>query len=62
MDASTTRRLGRSDVEVSQIGFGGAPFGNMYEAFPDRQAHAAIDACYGAGIRLFDTALRLRRV
>lgn len=56
MDASTTRRLGRSEVEVSQIGFGGAPHGNMYEAFPDEQAWAAIRACRDAGIRLFDTA------
>lgn len=56
MEAGTTRRLGRTAIEVSQIGFGGAPFGNMYEAFPDAQADAAIRACLDAGIRLFDTA------
>lgn len=38
------------------MGFGGAPLGNMYQAFADEQALAAVRACSDAGIRLFDTA------
>ena len=56
MRADTARKLGRSDVEVSQIGFGGAPHGNMYQPFSDADACAAIRAGHDAGIRLFDTA------
>lgn len=56
MRADTVKSLGRSGLEVTRIGFGGAPHGNMYEAFPDEQALAAIRACHDAGMRLFDTA------
>jgi D-threo-aldose 1-dehydrogenase len=50
------RRLGKSGVEVTIMGFGGAPLGNMYRAFSDQQARATVEACYDAGIRYFDTA------
>lgn len=56
MEASATRRLGTSELEVTVLGFGGAPFGNMYEAFSDEQARLTVRACLDAGIRLFDTA------
>jgi D-threo-aldose 1-dehydrogenase len=56
MQVSGTRALGRSGVEVTIMGFGGAPLGNMYQAFSDQQARATVDACYDAGIRYFDTA------
>jgi D-threo-aldose 1-dehydrogenase len=56
MDPRTPRRLGKSGLEVTQMGFGGAPHGNMYEAFPDEQAWAAVRACHDANIRFFDTA------
>jgi D-threo-aldose 1-dehydrogenase len=48
--------LGRSGLEVTIMGFGGAPLGNMYQAFSDAQARATVEACYDAGIRYFDTA------
>jgi D-threo-aldose 1-dehydrogenase len=50
------RALGRSGVEVTIMGFGGAPLGNMYQAFSDAQARATVEACYDAGIRYFDSA------
>ncbi|HEX6142459.1 MAG TPA: aldo/keto reductase [Geminicoccaceae bacterium] len=56
MRADLTRRLGRTDLELTQLGFGGAPHGNMYAPFPDEVALAAIRACLDAGIRFFDTA------
>jgi D-threo-aldose 1-dehydrogenase len=56
MIPSETRVLGRSGLAVTQLGFGGAPLGNMYRAFSDAQADATVRAAYDAGIRLFDTA------
>ena len=56
MHVTDRRRLGKSGVEVTIMGFGGAPLGNMYQAFSDQQARATVDACYDAGIRYFDTA------
>jgi D-threo-aldose 1-dehydrogenase len=56
MQVSDKRALGKSGVEVTIMGFGGAPLGNMYEAFSDQQARATVEACYDAGIRYFDTA------
>ncbi len=56
MQASDTRVLGRSGLPVTVMGFGGAPLGNMYQAFSDADARATVQACYDAGIRYFDTA------
>jgi D-threo-aldose 1-dehydrogenase len=56
MRTDDTRVLGKAGVEVTIMGFGGAPLGNMYQAFSDAQARATVDACYEVGIRYFDTA------
>ena len=56
MKATDTRPLGRTGLPVSQIGFGAAPLGNLYESFPDRQAYETVRAAWDAGIRLYDTA------
>jgi len=56
MRPGDTRVLGKSGLAVTQMGFGGAPLGNMYAAFGDDQADATVRANYDAGIRLFDTA------
>jgi D-threo-aldose 1-dehydrogenase len=56
MRPDETRVLGKSGVEVTIMGCGGAPLGNMYEGFPDAQARATLEAAYDAGIRYFDTA------
>jgi len=49
-------RLGRSGVEVTELGFGGAPIGNLYAELDDAGAHEAVDAAWDAGVRYFDTA------
>jgi D-threo-aldose 1-dehydrogenase len=51
------RRLGRTDVEVTTLGVGGAPIGGM-SAGPsaDEDAHAALEASWDVGLRYFDTA------
>jgi D-threo-aldose 1-dehydrogenase len=56
MKPGDTRVLGKSGLALTQIGFGGAPLGNMYRSFSDTQAEATVRACHDAGIRLFDTA------
>ena len=50
------RRLGRRGPEVTRLGLGGAPLGNMYTAVSDDDAAATVDAAWSAGIRYFDTA------
>jgi D-threo-aldose 1-dehydrogenase len=42
--------------ELSRVGFGGAPLGNLFSAVDDDTARAAIDAAWASGIRYFDTA------
>ncbi len=42
--------------ELSRVGFGGAPLGNLFSAVDDETAEAAIDAAWQSGIRYFDTA------
>jgi D-threo-aldose 1-dehydrogenase len=49
-------RLGRTNVEVTEVGFGGAQVGNLYSATSDEGATAAVDAAWEAGVRYFDTA------
>lgn len=50
------RRIGRTEVEVTRLGFGGAPLGNLFSAVSERAAEAALDAAWDAGWRYFDTA------
>jgi D-threo-aldose 1-dehydrogenase len=56
MNADDERPLGRTKVSITQMGFGGAPLGNLYEAFTDARAGETVDAAFDAGIRYFDTA------
>jgi D-threo-aldose 1-dehydrogenase len=46
----------RSPVNLTQLGFGGAPLGNLYRKIEDHAAQATLDAAWDAGIRYFDTA------
>jgi D-threo-aldose 1-dehydrogenase len=56
MDPLATRRLGRSGVELTQLGFGGAPLGELFVRVDEAQAQATLQAAWDAGIRYFDTA------
>lgn len=49
-------KLGSTEVEVSELGFGGAQIGNVHSAVDDATAAAAVDAAWEEGIRYFDTA------
>lgn len=46
----------RSPVNLSKLGFGGAPLGNLYRKIEDADAQATLQAAWDAGIRYFDTA------
>jgi D-threo-aldose 1-dehydrogenase len=51
-----TRRLGRSGFEVSALGFGSAPLGDIYEVLDDATAIATVETAAAAGVTLFDAA------
>jgi D-threo-aldose 1-dehydrogenase len=48
--------LGRTGLRVSQMVFGGAPIGGLYELVGEQTAAEALEAAWAAGIRAFDTA------
>lgn len=50
------RRVGRTKVEVTAVGLGGAPLGNLFTPVAEDAARQAVEAAYAAGIRYFDTA------
>lgn len=50
------RKLGRSALTVTEIGFGSAPIGNFRFNTTDDDAHAALAAAWAAGGRLYDTS------
>ena len=56
MDITRRRTLGRTGLELTQLGFGGAPIGNLFRALTDAEAHATVQAAWDAGVRYFDTA------
>ncbi|MER6141134.1 aldo/keto reductase [Streptomyces sparsogenes] len=51
-----TNRLGRSAVEVTELGFGGGPLGGLFAALDDETAAGALAAAWELGVRYFDTS------
>ena len=56
MSPTRRRRLGRTPLHLTQIGFGGAPLGNLFSPVAEADARAAVTAALDAGVRYFDTA------
>lgn len=56
MHFSDTRKLGKTDLDLSIIGFGGAPLGGLFDAVDEDEAKATVTAGYDVGMRYFDTA------
>ncbi len=50
------RQIGQSSLQVTALGFGGAPLGNSLAPVDDRDAARALDASWASGCRYFDTA------
>lgn len=51
-----TRRVGGSDVNLSILGMGGAPLGDLFDRLDDVECLQTIRKSYEMGIRYFDTA------
>ena len=51
-----TRTIGTTGLEVTVLGLGGAPIGDLYAKLPEDACHATVAWAWEAGIRLFDTA------
>jgi len=51
-----TRRVGKTALTITELGFGAAPLGNLYGAVSDSAAHETCVAALDIGITYFDTA------
>jgi len=49
-------RLGAGGLTFTELGFGTAPFGNLYRAIGDDAARAILDLAWDNGVRYYDTA------
>jgi D-threo-aldose 1-dehydrogenase len=56
MDPLARRALGRTNVQVTCLGFGGATLGDIRERIDESRSETTIEVAYGAGIGYFDTA------
>ncbi len=56
MKVNERQSVGKLGLEVTRMGFGGAPLGNLFEAIPEEDVADCLAAAYGAGVRYFDTA------
>jgi len=43
-------------LQFTELGFGGAPLGNLYRPLTEKEARATLDAAWTAGCRYYDTA------
>lgn len=50
------RKVGKTKVEVTTLGLGGAPMGGFRATIPDAEAHAIVDTAWKEGVRYFDTS------
>jgi len=56
MNPFETREIGRTGLEVTRLGLGGASLGNMYKVVDEEEAGKTIQEAFDNGIRFFDTA------
>src|SRR5947209_3673617 len=56
MNPSDCRRLGRTNLQLTQLGFGSAPLGELFVRVDEAAAAATLQAAWEEGIRYFDTA------
>jgi len=56
MDPFALRKLGNTEVRPPQLGFGGAPVGNLFDAISDAESEATLNSAWGAGVRFYDTS------
>ena len=65
MAASTNARSARVrkfvtrrgvELQFTELGFGGAPLGNLYRPMTEKEARVMLEAVWASGCRYFDTA------
>ena len=56
MDPMLRRRLGKTPITLTQMGFGGAPLGNLFKRVAEGDAEGALEQALAAGLAYFDTA------
>jgi D-threo-aldose 1-dehydrogenase len=56
MSAPPRRPVGRTGLEVSALGFGTAPLGDLYSKLDDGTAIAAVERALALGVNLIDTS------
>lgn len=56
MKASRISAVAETVARSGAFGFGASSIGNLYKAVPDQVAAETVDACWGHGVRYFDTA------
>src|SRR6201986_5690694 len=50
------RKVGKTSLEVTELGLGGAPMGGFRATISDAEAMMLTDAAYEGGVRYFDTS------
>ena len=56
MPSLPRRKLGRTGLEVTVLGFGSAPLGDIYEVLDDQTAIDTVETAAKTGVTFFDTA------
>jgi predicted aldo/keto reductase-like oxidoreductase len=56
MDPLARRKLGRTNLEITQLGLGAAGLGDLFDVVEDADASATLQAAWDAGIRYYDTS------
>lgn len=56
MTAAASRPVGKTGINVTTLGFGGAPIGGFRFNVSERQGCETVEAAYQAGVRYFDTS------
>src|SRR5471030_555639 len=45
-----------AELQLTELGFGAAPLGNLYRPMTEKEARATLDAAWSSGCRYYDTA------
>jgi D-threo-aldose 1-dehydrogenase len=56
MTAIKRRKFGRTDLTVTDMGFGAGPIGNLLKPISEEVSDAMVQRAWGMGMRYFDTA------
>jgi D-threo-aldose 1-dehydrogenase len=56
MDPIAKAGIGRTDLKVTRLGFGGVPLGGLYKDVSENEAEATVRRALDLGINYFDTA------